>query len=300
MARLSIAKLLLAGQPNILPGSSRIPMIKRLRAGIAKASSGLLYACASRVAFEIESGHLQLSPVLAEYPKSGGSLLFFVLTQLVRRSNIYCEELPHIYSSKRFNLDIDQSSSPIARASVMAMRPHAPFSPLKTHSSFDQRYRSVICLFREPLGLMKSYFRFLKMHGFDEYPSFADLLFCRRNGLPGWLSFHESYLEAPLDRLIYFCEYHPLIMDPCLQLNRLLRGVYGLMLNESGERFVNDAFRFDYGRDLENDVCAADPRRCSAHRFIGSRWPIPGDLEVLPAELEEQCIGMLNRLRGAR
>ena len=275
-------------------------MIKYLRAGMVKASSRLLYACASRVAVEIESGHLQLSPVLAEYPKSGGSLLFFVLTHLVRRSNVFCNELPHIYSSTRVNLDIDQSSSPVARASAMAMRPFAPFPPLKTHSVFDKRFRSAICLFREPLGLMRSYFRFLKMHGSNEYSSFPDLLFCHRNGLSAWLSFYETYLEAPPSSLIYFCEYDPMVKSPCLQINKLLRSVYGLMLNDEGGEFVSEDFRLEYGQEFESDVIAADPRRSSAGRFIGSRTPISGDLQDLPAEFKDQCSAMLYRLRGAR
>lgn len=251
-----------------------------------------------KVAFEIESGFFQLTPVLAEYPKSGGSLLFFVIDHLIRRAEEFCDEVPHIYAAQRYGIDIDQCTTHIACASAMIMSRYAPLSPVKTHSLFDPRFRSVICLFRDPMAVMRSYFRHFKMHGSNEYDNLSELIFCRENGLSAWIRFYESYLNSTLNSLVFFCDYAKLTDSPASQVDILLQSVYGLSLNEKGMQQVGRLFNLGYGTQLEDLVLGADPRRIYGGRFIRSRLPIKGDFDSLPAHFLDQCTSIQNRLRG--
>jgi len=270
------------------------------RSSIKRNALRILLGVANTAAMEVESGYFQLCPVLAEYPKSGGSLLFFLLTHLIRNREKYCNEMPHIYPTKGVNVDLDQSTSSVARAAALFFAPSSPFPPVKTHSVFDPRYRSVVCLFRDPLSVMKSYFRYQKTRGDNQYKTLIELIYCQKRGISAWLDFYDSYLNASLGSLIYFCDFSSIISSPVPRLDDILQCVYGLKLNSTGVEFIQQAIQIQYGQELENRVLLADPRRTDMYRFIGSSASIPDDIDSLPPPLQEKCVPVLLKLRGCK
>lgn len=261
-------------------------------------ASSFILGLANRVSREIESGYYQIAPVLAEYPKSGGSYLFFTLTHLIRNHKVYCDPVPHIYPSKRFSVDLDQATSSIARVSALRLIPSSPFPPLKTHTTYDSRYRSVLCLYRDPLSLMRSYYRFLTNRRLSSFSCLKELLYCNEYGIPAWLAFYKSYLDADLGSLIYFCDYTNLVNSYEAVIDDILRCIYGFSLNSEGVLFIRKTSTIDYGKKLEDRLSLSDPRRNELQRFIGSKTQVPGDMECLPDELHEKCQYMLARLRN--
>lgn len=262
----------------------------------------LITASADRVAEEIVSGSLQVNTVLAEFPRSGGSFLFFVLNHVLEHKDQLCIANPHIYSSLRSSLDLDQSTSNLAMASgLMEITTSHGCRVLKTHAAHQPRFRSIICLYREPMCVMKSYYRYLIANGCNDYQHLNQLITCSQRGLPSWLTFYRSYAAAPKDSRIYFLNYADLCSHPVEAIEHALLGVFGLGLSSTGVERVRTISAVSYGQRLEDLVIRHDPRTCQGHRFIRSQAPIGHPLEEIqiPLHLSTECEKMMRWLHGS-
>ncbi len=262
----------------------------------------LVATCADKIAGEIVSGSLQVNTVLTEFPKSGGSFLCFVLNHLLENRDQLCVPNPHIYSCLRSSLDLDQSTSSLAMVSgLMEINTKHGCRVLKTHAHHEPRFRSIICLYREPLSVMTSDYRHLMANGCGDYQHLNQLITCKQRGMPAWLDFYRSYAAAPKDSRIYFLNYAELCSHPVQAIEHALLGVFGLALNGAGKERVSMISGISYGQDLEDIVISHDPRMCFEHRFIRSQASIGHSLaEVrIPTDLSIQCETMMDWLNGS-
>ncbi|MCP9884156.1 sulfotransferase domain-containing protein [Synechococcus sp. ATX 2A4] len=273
-----------------------------LKQKLKTAARMMINAGAERIAEEIISGSVQVNTVLAEFPRSGGSFLFFVLNHLLENRDQLCVANPHIYASLRSSLDLDQSTSSLAKASgLMKIDSNNGCRVLKTHARHKTQFRSIICLYREPLCVMKSYYRFLIASGCSDYQNLNQLITCRHHGLPAWLDFYRSYAAAPQGSRIYFLNYADLCANPVQDIEDVLLGVFGLGLNQAGRECVGRISSVSYGQRLEEIVISHDPRMSCERRLIRSQSPLgqTSDELEMPADLSIQCEEMMGWLNGS-
>lgn len=261
---------------------------------LAKKSISLI---ANIVAEEWVAGQLQLTPVLAEFPKSGGSIIFTVLNFIVANYGELCVPSPHIYSCTNYGVDLDRARSQLALASALYARNHCPIGVIKTHSLFRNEFRYAICLYREPMAVMRSYYRYLQSKGTNYYKDLAELLCCQERGIPAWISFYNSYINAPKACHLYFCQFELFASSPILFFDSILKVVYGVTLKEESHSLIASMSNIEYGKHYEDLVIQADPRKSSKIRFIGSSSFIPGSSAQIPIELQKECEKIFAMLR---
>lgn len=267
--------------------------MKSLLKKIAKNSvASIAYA----IADEWVKGQLQLTPVLAEFPKSGGSIVFTILNFIVAKSSKLCDPVPHIYSCTNYGVDLDRAQTSLALASSLHARVYAPLGVVKTHSRFRNDFRYVICLYREPLAVMRSYYRYLLRGGNSDYRDLSALIECKKLGIESWIDFHESYLAASTNSHIFFCRFEAFTASPAQFFNDILISVYGLELKPEAHAIVERISKIHYGQYYENLVIQHDPRKRYSERFIGSRARIPCQNADIPEALRIRCENVLSAL----
>lgn len=254
---------------------------------------------ANIVADEWNAGQLQLTPVLAEFPKSGGSIVFTVLNFIVDNSDELCSPSPHIYSCTNYGVDLDRATSPVALASALYARNHCPLGVIKTHSLFRKEFRYAICLYREPMAAMRSYYRYLQRGGNNQYKDLSELVSCTQRGIPAWIRFYQSYLNAPQHCHMYFCQFEQFTSSPISFFNNILRTVYGIALKDEACSLITSISSIEHGKCHEDLAIQADPRKSIQSRFIGSDSFIPHGSIQIPINLQSECEKILARLSSS-
>lgn len=263
---------------------------------IAKKSISLI---ANIVADQWNAGQLQLTPVLAEFPKSGGSIVFTVLNFIVDNSDELCAPSPHIYSCTSYGVDLDRATSPVALASALYARNHCPLGVVKTHSLFRNEFRYAICLYREPMAVMRSYYRYLQRGGNNQYKDLSELASCPQRGIPAWIQFYQSYLSASQHCHLNFCQFEQFASSPISFFNNILRTVYGIVLKDEACSLIARISSIEHGKLHEDIAIQADPRKSIQSRFIGSDSFIPDVSMQIPIDLQSECEKILVKLASS-
>lgn len=99
-----------------------------------------------------------------------------------------------------------------------------PVRLIKSHAEFNPNYVSVIYLARNPLDVMKSYFRFNKESSGMKFSSFDE--FCRSEtmGVPAWKRHVRSWFEGKvIVQRVHLCRYEDLINNPVAEIADISR-----------------------------------------------------------------------------
>ena len=82
---------------------------------------------------------------------------------------------------------------------------------VKTHMNYVSTFNKVICLYRDPVDVFKSYFNMLKSYDLINESFYK---FIRgQKGVKNYIKFYESYLNAPQSSRILFVNYQNIVHE---------------------------------------------------------------------------------------
>jgi len=152
---------------------------------------------------------------IVEFPKSGITWLTTLLANLALKASGR-EEVATYYSIAQFVPDVHQTRDV---GGCAFERP--PVRMIKSHSEFNPNYVSVIYLVRNPLAVMKSWYRFNIDHGVD-VPLFGEFIRSSKYGVNRWKRHVDSWLVGKVSaQRLHLIKYEDLIVDPLLELRAL-------------------------------------------------------------------------------
>lgn len=203
---------------------------------------------------------------IAEYPKCGGSMLIAII------ANILLEAEPRkhfsIYSNYAYSYDLNDYSHTINNSDWSRL-------PLlaKTHLPYNPCLKRVICLYRNPLKAIKSYYMMLKTYNKVVGPD-IDSFALSSLGIDKYIAFYKSYLKAPQSTRTAFISYEDIVNQDAHRLQIALKYLAGLRYERSAILKVLDNHSLERAMADEKEYNAIDLRRVSTDiKFVGNRDP---------------------------
>jgi len=153
---------------------------------------------------------------IVEFPRSGITWLTTLLANaaLIESGR---EEIASFFNAGVYVPDIH-----ISRDLGDAYFDRPPVRMIKSHSKWNSGYGFVIYLARNPLSVMKSYYRYLHQNGRNPHHDFE--IFCRSEifGIPEWKRHVQSWLAgAPVANRLYLVRYEDLEADAAGELRAI-------------------------------------------------------------------------------
>lgn len=145
---------------------------------------------------------------IVEFPKSGITWLSSILANMALISSDR-KEVASFTAAHLFVPDIH-----ITRDIGPMVYDVPPVRMIKSHAEFNPNYVFVIYLVRNPLDVMKSYFRFNRENSGVRFSSFDDFCRSEKMGVPAWKRHVRSWFEGEvIAQRVHLCRYEDLIND---------------------------------------------------------------------------------------
>lgn len=163
---------------------------------------------------------------VVDFPKSGITWLSTLLANMALASSNR-NEYATISSVRWFVPDIH-----VTRNIGEATYDTPPVRFIKSHSEFNPNYLVLIYLVRNPLDVMKSFYRFKKglQHDVGSFDAFVR---SKRHGVLAWKKHINSWLVGPvISKRLYLIKYEDLIKEPASEL-KLISKIFGWNIDDS-------------------------------------------------------------------
>lgn len=202
--------------------------------------------------------------LIAEYPKCGGSMLVAILANILNSDNYsdfysidsnyaHSQEILTYYDSRNFE----------------SYLPNVNLA--KTHLPFSFKFKTIICLYRNPLDAIKSYYIMLRSYGrlkdmtLDEF-ALSPL------GIDKYIKFYESYLKAPQSTKIVFISYEDIVSGKLFSLYVALKYLCGRSYQLSLIESVVRDHSLNSAKKHEAEYSTFDLRRYSSSiQFVDNK-----------------------------
>ena len=164
---------------------------------------------------------------VVEFPKSGVTWLSSILANVALISSGR-REIASFTAAHLFIPDIH-----VSRHVGTALYDTPPMRMIKSHAEFNPNYNFVIYLARNPLDVMKSYFRFIKETSGPEFASFDEFCHSEKVGIPAWKRHVASWFEGKvICQRVHLCRYEDLIANAVQEIELISRN-YGWNIEKS-------------------------------------------------------------------
>lgn len=184
--------------------------------------------------------------ILAEYPKCGGTYLHSLINQILL--NTFSEKKVTYVNNHIATLNISPDLDMLPRNNLCEPINHFSFQPLllKTHQNYNKQMTYVICLYRDPLESLVSYYNMLSSyHSMSQ--SFEKFV-KGRYGIERYCNFYSSYLRSSQSNRMLFINYH----------------------NTFGPQAVDtlrDLFKLFYAVEVSDEVLSKSLSQCSKDNY---------------------------------
>lgn len=156
---------------------------------------------------------------------------------------------------------------------------HPPCRLIKSHSEWNPNYNFSIYLARNPLAVMKSYFRFLNEHNGKQHYDFHSFCTNRKYGIPAWKRHINSWLTGPVvANRLHLLRYEDLQANPVGEILAISRN-FGWSLEEEKVKEAVDRSSIQLMKESEEVYRERNPRYTM--HFVAGRC----DLDVNPKTL---------------
>jgi len=228
---------------------------------------------------------------VVEFPKSGVTWLSTILSNAALLQSGRPETatfgnahyyVPDIHLSRRIGTPIYQ-------------RP--PCRLIKSHSTWNPNYNFVIYLVRNPLAVMKSYFRFLNEHDGKRHHDFHRFCMDSRLGIPAWRRHINSWLTGPVvGNRLHLVRYEDLQKNPVTEIMAISQNL-GWSLDESKVTEAVDLSSIGLMKESENFYRRRNPRYTM--HFVGGKCDVDAEPKTL-GYIQEVCANELDLLGYSR
>ena len=191
--------------------------------------------------FFLKNSGIERHVILAEFPKCGGTYLHSILNTLLSYEN---NEINYSNISTFANgLDLDMIK-PVRYKSVINSYTQKQLL-IKTHKVYSNSFHKIICLYRDPVEVFKSFYNMKKSYFNDEL-TFSTFI-RGKGGVNSYIDFYKSYLNTPPYVRIMFVNYKDLI---------------------SKTETIKDILYFTFGVSIEDKVIESVIKRNTKQRAI--------------------------------
>ncbi len=163
--------------------------------------------------------------VLAEFPKCGGTYLHSILNTLISYENKNFNYSNISTFSKGMDLDMIK---PNRYRNVINSYTQKQLL-IKTHQHYSKCFHKVICLYRDPIEVFKSFYNMRKSYLNNK------LTFSRfirgKSGVKSYIKFYQTYLNTPQKVRIMFVDYKDVI-SKTETIKDILYFIFGILIDE--------------------------------------------------------------------
>lgn len=186
---------------------------------------------------------LERHVILASYPKTGGTFLHYLISNLlIFKNNIQPE---FSYTSTYINSP-DLDMIPIYKINNVLDSYNKPALLLKTHKHYHTSFHRIICLVRDPIKTFISRYNYERTFLKKKYKNFKSFLL-KTNAIDNYKRFYESYLNSELSTRIVFVNYEDIIQN---------------------EEVIKDMIFLIYGINLDIDYINQVSTQCSKYKAM--------------------------------
>jgi len=225
---------------------------------------------------------------LVSFPKSGNTWMGFLiantalsLKNIDRDVNFFNSHhfVPDIHDTR----DINNYTLPIG------------FRCIKSHSSFNPLYLSVVYVLRHPEDVMVSYYKF--MCGLGGYKgTISDFIRSKQYGISAWASHVEGWLSPGNNQsmAIILIRYEDLKADSGIQMQKVFR-FFGFHVDDSIKDNVTMKTSFSVMKQMEEDVYVSGRPIAGDFRFMrkGKSLDNNADLSAVDRSYLREIAGSL-------
>ncbi len=214
----------------------------------------------------LNNSGIQRHIILAEFPKSGGTYLHSILNTLLSKQ--YKDVNYSNISTFSNGMDLDMVS-PLNYKSVIDNYTRRQIL-IKTHKKWNSGFQKIICLYREPVAVFKSFYNMKRSYGYKP-SSFSEFIRGER-GVKFYTNFYESYLNTPQYVRIMFVNYDEVIKSSQL-ISDILYFTFGILIDKEEINYVQKNNNFNKALDSEIRYEKYDLRRIDNRsiKFVGNK-----------------------------
>lgn len=211
---------------------------------------------------KIRQQHLKTTPItsqhndfyIVEFPKSGITWLSSLLANVALISSGR-RELASFTAAHLFVPDIH-----VTRHIGPMVYDVPPVRMIKSHAEFNPNYNFVVYLSRNPLDVMKSYFRFSKENSGRGFSSFDEFCRSRELGIPAWKRHVTSWFEGGvIAQRVHLCRYEDLIRDAVEEID-LIGKNFGWNIERGAIELAISRSRVEKMKESEELYKSRNPR----------------------------------------
>lgn len=232
---------------------------------------------------------------IVEFPKSGITWLSFIISNIIVLENNLkininfmniTDFVPDIHVSRNI------SSTPFRKPG---------YRIIKSHDKFNPMYKKIIYLWRDPVEVMKSYYRM--MVGRRHFSgTFLEFVKTDRYGVHRWIEHVQSWLYySRISQRMYFMDYAKLKLDTATEIVKMLDSI-GWAVDEDIVQKSVSLSSMKNMKGIESKWIQGDLRQFknliveSDHKFVGNSDKIPEDGLEQALEIIKQKSGCIKQI----